>query len=189
MATYYLDPDGDIYQGPNVIIVGAHQHMYKALDKKARNPAAPTTDDYVRVNALTSGLNFIIDLSSFFKLPISTITNFVVNFYATGSGAGDIQVSLINRGGAVLAYDSYSPSSTAWNTLTYTSGDVDQQFIEDTKLKFLFTNTVTSPWIYAVYIAVNTTESGLQFTAPAESFTPPTKKVWRPRIKPGAFWI
>ena len=193
MAEYSLDPNGTVISS-NLILEPTTATAHQILDKLSRQPAVPDITSYIQLDNSVVPNSIVLDLESFGKVTAITVNSVTAWIYAEEPQApGDLTVE-IRSGGVAKATTSYSaatPTSAAWLDTTWPIPS-DMLQSEISSLQLSITKTLIGPTtvnIYQAYIAVDVTISGMTFIAVSNNFTSSAVKPWRPRIKPGAFWI
>jgi hypothetical protein len=190
MARYHLDPESELYKDSGIVIVGGFRTSFEVLGRQFRNTKTPFTGDYIHCPSAGSGYT-ILDLTSFSKSPISTVSTVDIYLYAEGPGSNgdDVEITILNRTNEVFFHELNAIGGVGWYSAHWVSGDMTQQFIHDLRLRLRIYRAGTSPKIYSAYVEVNTTETSLIFNPPKDNYKPIAVKKWRPRLKPGAFWV
>lgn len=187
MGTYILDPNGVATDSGDVLIVGTATTIDRALSKFERDPLDPDLIPYIASSGTESSC--ILDAQSFLKSPVSTVTDVVAHIYSeTNDASGQVDIE-IRVGPSIKATGTLGPGvyAATWDTVTWVSGDISQQDVHDLRIRLRWDESDT--FIYALYLEVTTTEGALTFVPAVSTNSPQAEQRWRPRIKPGAFWI
>jgi len=184
MADYFLHPEVDVYN--TLLISGSAQTATEVLTRPERSPTATGTTPNLYITGASG--TCILDVVGFFKAPGVTINTVTAYFYRQLRADATITASVL-LGGYTKASVVESGFVEDWSSVTWASGDITQQDIHDLRIRFDVTRVTTSPVLYAAYVVVNTTAASVTLPAVADSYTPSVPIKWRPRIKPGAFWI
>jgi len=205
VAIFSLDPDQTIAN--NFSLVGSSS-LDLCVGKTTRDPAIPSLTTRVESVALGS-FSGVVGLETFAKLSPITVVDVTAHMYFTPPSNGSITLTImvdgVDKASAVsssiadgwgdfnwgdgVAWGVPPAGTTGWLTANWVSGDITQDQINKLQLKVDATTSSGTAVIYQLYADVQANIVAMTFNPAVNSYTPATPKAWRPRIKPGAFWV
>lgn len=188
-TTYFLDPWRDVYNTFSAL--GDLSVAYPRVKRRERFPDTPDTTTYL-TPSVTATEQAILDVQTFVKPPIANVEAVDLLLYMSNDEDLTTEIQLYGNYVATTRYNDGAGFSAQWKVLRWSSGNIDQDEINNLRIRLKYaqgTPIAGSSRIYAAYLALYTTNAAITFDRPKDSYTLVPLKAWKPRIRPGAFWI
>jgi hypothetical protein len=195
MGTFYANPSSVAYNTAAVELYdGSWATGGDALGNVktfARDPSAPVTTS--RLDPASTLGTTVFEMEDFVKSPLSTIVTLTVYLYAAQETSHGVTVDFITEGivQQTVALTAGSTDATelwrsdwAWSP----AAGLTNAELATLQIQITADNALDPPYL-GFYLEIATTESSHTFTAVADNYGAADSAPWRPRIKPGAFWI